>query len=102
MRGFTLLAFVSHKMLRWTLGFQLIGLAVSNLFLVQAPFYRIVLLAQLAFYAWAALGFIFRHSLRSVRFALIGYFLLAMNLAFLVGFIRFLVGRQEVTWQRVN
>jgi cellulose synthase/poly-beta-1,6-N-acetylglucosamine synthase-like glycosyltransferase len=102
MRGFTLLAFVSHKMLRWILGLLLIGLVVSNLFLVRAPFYRIVLLAQLAFYAWAALGFIFRHSLKSVRFALIGYFVLAMNLAFLVGFIRFLVGRQEVAWQRVN
>jgi cellulose synthase/poly-beta-1,6-N-acetylglucosamine synthase-like glycosyltransferase len=102
MRGFTLLAFVSHKMLRWTLGFLLIGLAMSNLFLVRVPFYRFVLLAQLAFYAWAALGFVFRHSLQSVRFALVGYFLLAMNLAFLVGFIRFVVGRQEVTWQRVN
>lgn len=102
MPGFTLLAFVSHKMLRWTLGFLLIGLAGSNLFLIRTPFYRFALLAQLAFYAWAALGFIFRHSLQRVRFALIGYFLLAMNLAFLVGFIRFLVGRQEVTWQRVN
>jgi cellulose synthase/poly-beta-1,6-N-acetylglucosamine synthase-like glycosyltransferase len=102
MRGFTLLAFVSHKMLRWILGLLLIALVVSNLFLVRVPFYRIVLLAQLAFYAWAALGFTFRHSLQSVRFALIGYFVLAMNLAFLVGFIRFLVGRQEVTWQRVN
>ena len=102
MRGFTLLAFVSHKVLRWTLVFLLIGLAVSNVFLVGTPFYRIALVAQLAFYLWAALGFAFRHSLRSVRFALIGYFLLAMNLAFLVGFVRFLVGRQEVTWQRVN
>ena len=60
------------------------------------------MIAQLFFYVWATLGYLFRKQMQGVRFALVGYFLLAMNLAFLVGFFRYLAGRQEVTWQRVN
>jgi hypothetical protein len=48
------------------------------------------------------MGFIFRQRIHGVRYALVGYFLLAMNLAFLVGFLRFLTGREEGVWQRVN
>lgn len=100
--GFTLLAFVSHKLLRWIVPFLLIGLLVSNAFLAGQPLYRLTLIGQVLFYVWAAMGFAFRHRMQRARFALVGYFLLAMNLAFLVGFFRYLTGRQEVTWQRVN
>jgi hypothetical protein len=53
-------------------------------------------------FAWAAVGFVFRHRLRQVRFALVGYFLVAMNLAFLVGLLQCLTGRKESAWQRVQ
>jgi cellulose synthase/poly-beta-1,6-N-acetylglucosamine synthase-like glycosyltransferase len=102
LRGFTRVAFVSHKVLRWIVPFLLIGMLLSNALLVKRPYYRYILAAQVLFYLWAALGFLFRERMRRVRFALVGYFLIAMNLAFLVGFVRYLVGRQEVTWQRVN
>jgi cellulose synthase/poly-beta-1,6-N-acetylglucosamine synthase-like glycosyltransferase len=102
MRGFTLLAFVSHKLLRWLVPFFLIGILISNAILVRHFYYGLLLLGQLLFYLWAAMGFLFRPQMGRFRFALVGYFLLAMNLAFLVGFCRYLAGRQEVTWQRVN
>ena len=102
LRGFTMLAFISHKLLRWIVPFLLIGMFVSNVFLASVAFYRFTLVVQLLFYLWAGLGFAFRHRMQRVRFGLAGYFLLAMNLAFLVGFFRFLAGRQEVRWQRVN
>jgi len=35
-----------------------------------------------------------------IRFGLLGYYLLAIHLAFLVGFVRFLGGRKEAAWQR--
>jgi hypothetical protein len=35
-----------------------------------------------------------------MRYGLIGYFLLAVNLAFLVGFVHFVWGRQPVKWKR--
>jgi cellulose synthase/poly-beta-1,6-N-acetylglucosamine synthase-like glycosyltransferase len=100
--GFTMLAFVSHKLLRWTVPFLLIGMLVSNTWLVNRSYYGFALAGQLLFYLWAALGYFLRNRMKRVRFALVGYFLLAMNLAFLVGFFRYLRGRQEVTWQRVS
>jgi cellulose synthase/poly-beta-1,6-N-acetylglucosamine synthase-like glycosyltransferase len=102
MRGFTMLAFISHKLLRWLVPFFLIAMLVSNTLLFNRPYYGVMLVGQAFFYVWASLGFLFRKQMQGVRFALVGYFLLAMNLAFLVGFFRYLAGRQEVTWQRVN
>jgi hypothetical protein len=40
--------------------------------------------------------------MQSVRLGLFGYCLLAIHLAFLVGFVRFLGGRREAAWQRVH
>ncbi len=100
--GFTLVAFVSHKLLRWIVPFLLIGLLVSNSLLWNSLAYRVAFAGQLFFYLWAGGGFIFQDRLRRVRYALVGYFLLAMHFAFLVGFLRFLTGRGEATWQRVN
>lgn len=98
----TAFAFISHKLLRWVLPFLLIGLAVSSGLLSARPFYRAVFLGQLLFYAWAALGFLFRRRVQGVRYVLVAYYLLAIHLAFLVGFLRFLTGRRETAWQRVN
>ncbi len=100
--SFSGFAFFSHRLLRWMLPFLLIGLLASSSFLLARPFYRLVFLAQLLFCLWAAIGFIFRHRLQRVRYGLMGYFMLAINAAFLVGFWRFLFGREEATWQRVK
>jgi len=98
----TAFAFVSHKLLRWILPFLLIGLITSSAALWARPFYRAALLAQLVFYAWAALGYLLRSRVHRVRYALIAYYLLAIHLAFLVGFLRVLTRRSETAWQRVN
>jgi hypothetical protein len=84
------------------LPFLLLGLLASSTLLWRRPFYQLALAAQLLFYLWACAGFLFRRRLQRVRYALFGYFLLAVNVAFLVGFIRFLMGHEEITWQRVN
>lgn len=103
MDGFTLMAFISHKLLRWVLPFLLIALLVSNVILLNhSPFFFALFCGQLLFYVWACLGFVFRQRLKQVPGALIGYFILAMNMAFLVGFARVLTGRGEGTWQRVS
>jgi cellulose synthase/poly-beta-1,6-N-acetylglucosamine synthase-like glycosyltransferase len=98
----TRFAFYSHKVLRWTVPWFLIALLGSNAFLAFRPFYNIFFLLQLAFYLWAGLGFLLRDRVRRFRFGLLGYFLLAMNLAFLVGFARSLLSRKEVVWQRIE
>lgn len=97
MTGF---AFFSHKLLRWVLPFLLIGMLVSSALLLDSPIYRGFFVAQMLFYGWGALGYLFREPLRRIRYALVAYYLLAMHLAFLVGFVRFLTGRAE--WRRVQ
>jgi cellulose synthase/poly-beta-1,6-N-acetylglucosamine synthase-like glycosyltransferase len=101
-QGFSWLAFISHKLLRWIIPFLLISVLVTNCILLGRPLYNAALVVQVLFYVWAAAGFVFRNRMRRFQFALVGYFLLAMNLAFLIGFFRFVAGRREPTWQRVN
>jgi cellulose synthase/poly-beta-1,6-N-acetylglucosamine synthase-like glycosyltransferase len=98
--AFTSLAFFSHKVLRWVLPFLMLALLGTSAALWDRQFYRAVLLLQVLFYGWAAAGYVFRDRLAPLRYGLIGYFLLAINLAFLVGFVRFLFARQEVKWKR--
>jgi cellulose synthase/poly-beta-1,6-N-acetylglucosamine synthase-like glycosyltransferase len=102
LNGFTLLAFFSHKLLRWIIPFLLIGIVVSSGLLVRLPVYRTALAIQGILCIWAVIGYLFPHRMKRIRFGLIGYFWLAMNLAFLVGFWRFLFGHGDESWQRVN
>ena len=98
----TTFCFVSHKLLRWLLPLFLITLIVSNTLLVGRPFYATFAGLQAVFYLWAILGAACYERLKTVRYALIGHFLVAMNLAFLVGFFRYLRNRRAIEWQRVS
>jgi len=102
MNPMTRFAFVSHKLLRWIIPFLLILMLLANIALISTPRYVLLLVLQLMIYLWGYLGFQFREQMQRVRFGLLGYFWLAMNLAFLVGFWRFLSGRQDRAWQRVE
>lgn len=95
-------AFFSHKLLRWFLPFLLIGLLLSNSFLLSRPLYQPTFLFQVVFYLWAGLGFLFQKRIRRVRYALVAYFLVAVHVAFLVGFWCYLSGRGDSSWQRAN
>jgi hypothetical protein len=70
--------------------------------LLDSGLYRALFALQIAFYLWALLGYLLRPRIQGVRFALIAYYLLAMHLAFLVGFVRYLSGRREIEWRQVN
>lgn len=102
LRGFALFAFVSHKLFRWIVPFLLIGMLTSSCLLLSTFLYRVALAVQCLFYLWAGIGYLFEHRAIKVRFGLLGYFWLAMNLAFLVGFWRFLFADRDSTWQKVN
>jgi len=102
MGAFGRFAFFSHKLLRWVLPLLLCALLVSNIALARDSHYTLFGLLQFVFYLWAALGFLLRERMRGVRFALLPYFLLAMNFAFLVGLVRAFTSHEEATWQRVS
>jgi cellulose synthase/poly-beta-1,6-N-acetylglucosamine synthase-like glycosyltransferase len=101
-RGFTLFALISHKLLRWLVPFFALGLLMSSVALVHSRFYGMALAAQILFYVWAGLGYFFYEQMRRVRYGLMAYFVLAMHLAFLVGFVRYLVGSHKAVWQKVS
>jgi cellulose synthase/poly-beta-1,6-N-acetylglucosamine synthase-like glycosyltransferase len=98
----TAFAFFSHKVLRWVLPLLLIGVFVTSVLLASHPFYRAVLVAHGFFYAWAGLGFLFRERLQGVRYALLGYYLVAIHLAYLVGLVRYATRRTAPAWQRAS
>ena len=98
----TAFAFLSHKLLRWVLPFLLMGMLLTSALLAEQPLYRGAFIAQALFYLWATVGFLARRPMAGIRYALIGYYLLTIHLAYLVGFLRFLGRRQETGWQRVS
>ncbi len=98
----TAFAFVSHKLLRWTLPFLLIGMLVTSAALLESPLYRALFVLQVLFYGWGLAGYLFRPRIQGIRFALVAYYLLAMHLAFLVGFVRYLSGRREIELRQVH
>ena len=102
--AFTRFAFVSHKLLRWLVPIMLIILLISNFFLIGAhdDWYAGMAALQLGLYIWAAIGFLCREHMRSVPFAQLGYFFLAMNLAFLVGLFRALLDPPQTAWERIS
>ncbi len=98
----TAFAFVSHKLLRWMLPFLLIGMLVTSATMVDSPLYRALFVLQVLFYAWALAGYLLRPRIQRIRYALVPYYLLAIHVAFLVGFVRYLCGRREIEWRQVS
>jgi cellulose synthase/poly-beta-1,6-N-acetylglucosamine synthase-like glycosyltransferase len=99
MTGFS---YLSHKVLRWFTPHLLLLALIANATLLQQPLYRALWYAQLATYAicLALYALSRRHSVP--RLLRVPVFLVAMNLAFGVGFWRYLSGQYLGSWQRTE
>ncbi len=102
MGALTWVAFISHKVLRWLLPFFLLGMLVSNIFLLGREPYALAFAGQAAFYFAALMGLVFHGKSPAMKFATLCYYLLAIHLAFAVGLIRLLLGRDQGIWQKVQ
>ena len=94
----------SHKLLRTVVPLWLVAVFVASAGLVGQP-YRACFAAQILFYGLAALGWAAQHfRLRrfSWRIARVAYVFCLLNISAVVGFVRFLRGRQPVTWEKAN
>lgn len=101
MRGFTGVAFLSHKVLRWIMPFLFLGMLGSNIPLIDAGLYGWAFAFQCMFYLLAVMGMLSaRHHLRLP--GLVCYFLCAMNLAFLIGSFRALKRNSTGLWERAD
>ncbi len=98
--------FISHRILRWTLcPVCLITCFISNILLVQVnagPFYIVVLLSQIVFYALALSGWIFAGRNMKIKAFYIPYYFLFMNLSVFQGFYRFIRKKQTAVWEKAN
>jgi cellulose synthase/poly-beta-1,6-N-acetylglucosamine synthase-like glycosyltransferase len=94
------LAFVSHKVLRWTAPLPLLGLLVLSAVLWAQPVYAALFGAQILFYATAAWG---AHAIRSgplPSLVYVPFYFTTMNLAALTGLWRFLRSQQGTDWRK--
>ncbi len=96
---FLLFQIISHRLLRWSIPFLLIGAFVANAFLLDAPFYQLTFALQLAFYgaALAALG-LDRMGIRPRGLFVPLYFCL-VNLAPLIAVWSLLKGEKKIVWE---
>ena len=93
---------VSHKGLRLLLPLMLLGVFVSNLFLVSHPFFQLTLAAQVAFYVTAALAWVWPGAQPRLRLLTLPYTICLFEWATIVAFLRVIRGRQAVTWERAR
>ncbi|MBX2966254.1 MAG: glycosyltransferase family 2 protein [Cyclobacteriaceae bacterium] len=102
--GVTSFQYISHRVLRWTLApLSLLVLLISNAFLFSyGCFFALTLYAQLAFYALALIGHIFRNKKIPIKGFFVPYYFTLMNLSVFFGLIRILKGRQSVVWEKAE
>lgn len=93
---------VSHKGLRLLSPLLHIVVFGVNLVLPAQAFYRMVLVAQIAFYLAALGGHTLRNARRKIPILTVPYTICLLNWATVVAFFRFLIGRQPVTWERLS
>jgi cellulose synthase/poly-beta-1,6-N-acetylglucosamine synthase-like glycosyltransferase len=101
-QGWVALSFLSHKVLRWLCPFFMIGALVSNLLLLDIPFYRLVLMSQLGFYLVSALAAFLPSSIKVLKPLRLATMFTSMNLALFMGFWRWILGRQNGVWVRTS
>ena len=104
-KGLAAWVFFSHKVLRWLGPFLMISLLAGSTILAfkGSSWATMVVLAQVCFYSLAALG-LTKIRIRGVPGRVVGIatHFVAMNAALFVGFFRWIVGRQRVTWNRTQ
>lgn len=88
----------SHKIARWCVPICLLGIFVSNLFLLHGTLYLVLMVAQLSFYVVAMAAFIDTKGVgRQPVARTILYFCLS-NAAILVAWIRYIRGVRQEVW----
>ena len=91
---------ISHKLMRWKVPFFMLTALFTSIYLaLRSGFFRLVLLAELAFYALAGLG----HRATSIHpIFKIPYYFVQANLAASYAWIKYFKGERFTTWTPSN
>jgi poly-beta-1,6-N-acetyl-D-glucosamine synthase len=98
--------YFSHRVLRWTLSPLCFLLAlIANFILAayyQILFFKILFALQMLFYSLAFVGFAAPGFAKRLKVAKLCYYLVFMNFSVILGFFRFIKGRQPATWEKAR
>jgi len=89
----------SHKLLRYASPYWLALMLATSVLLVDRPFYRIVLIIQVAIVAAGITGFMLQLSAGKTGVLSKPYYFLLTNLASVIAALRYLRGERIVTWE---
>jgi poly-beta-1,6-N-acetyl-D-glucosamine synthase len=92
---------LSHKLLRWLVPVFLLVALASACAARQSPVMALALAVQMVFYGLAFCGWA-SQSLRRWMPVYVPYYFCAVNMAAAIGLWRYLLGRQSVTWHKVE
>jgi cellulose synthase/poly-beta-1,6-N-acetylglucosamine synthase-like glycosyltransferase len=101
-RNWFTFSFFAHKILRWLSPVLLIGVLIATLAACPNPWMQAFLAAQLVCYALAGLGWLLRGRGELPTVLYVPFYFCAMNLAALMGLVRFLRGQQQVQWRKAK
>ena len=96
--GMFAFALWSHKVLRWTVPFFLVGALLAPLPLLGSPFYAAVFAAQVVFYAGAAAAFVQWGSLHRSFPGKVALYFSTVNAAILAAWFRYGRGVRQELW----
>ena len=99
-QGWLAFTFFSHKVLRWLCPFFMLGMLGANLLLLHVAAYRILFAAQIGFYLLSLVLTLLPWRGGLLRILRLAPMFTSMNLALLVGFFRWITGRQSAAWHR--
>ena len=97
--------YISHRVLRWTLApLALPIIFVLNVLLAggDSKIYTYLLYAQIVFYAFALLGYLFEKRKVKVKAFFVPYYFCMMNYSMYRGLIRLIKGSQSVLWEKAK
>lgn len=93
--------YISHRVLRWAIvPFGLLFMLLLNAFLITQPLFIVLFIVQILFYTLAILGYYFEQKGQKRKAFYIPYYFSFMNVAALMGFVRFLKNNQSVLWEK--
>jgi hypothetical protein len=89
--------------LRWLIPFFLIGLLISNYFLIgRHLFYNLVFAGQIVFYSSALIGLLADRLGHKMKALAIPLYFCVVNYASFLAFFKTLTGYKAVTWETVR
>ena len=101
--------YISHRVLRWTLGPLCLLLLIPISFIIaydgglfNATGYAVLFWLQLSFYLTALLGWLAKNRAIKVKAFFVPYYFFIMNLSVFLGLFRYLKNTQSVNWERAK